>query len=865
MDASDLFPKDLFSRSIFQRGSVKKNPQDLNNNTLLASPHSAGRGTPIAVPPVPVTELFPDIKKEFVDHTIQVLDSGKVPASASRRPSLPSRPVSFSATVPQQTSFNDQIYSRNVQDHQPPSSSTTSSDTMYQSGRDRQSQDHMGMRKNYDQQQSYGNRSGDPRLQDNNRSQSDQWRGQRDSQSHGDNRSYNNRGPSDQYQDQHSRQSGPSHSRQDSYSNRQQQGGGVDRGRRPSIGRSQSGQGSRYRSPELSESNKRRLSISPEPPRTGSGAVDDKRAKHRATPPPLRRSRSPQDNSMDSDDASKRIVLHSSRSDIVNSPTKAMQKLDLKSSRSRSKSRKDKRKQATRDSEEGSSSSESSSSDSSSDSEDSDSHQLSGATPLKIHGVIHDLLLELQRTRTKHAKYSDKAKTCSKKIGDISKKLERLLRDRSDATMIDAPTIAQQPVLVATKPSSERTPNKPIYMPSVRPVQHAAPVSHSTVSASRPQPSRTQSRSGHVHIAQSNVVATLTNIHSDVRNKAFSRKPRSMIHHAPIASADLADVMVTSSLDNTINFWDLGSQRVMSSIPKDRINQPWAEDICWVGRNVLAVASGRKDNVAMNHELTLVDVQVTKSGDVTWGLQTLQETPHDKKGGIVCISALSDDNSGLNLATAGMDKNIIHWKFLPRNSEGEYVPVQQRLIHSKHTSTIHTLCYEPQKSLLVSGGADGRLIAYDLMRSDVVSEYRNQERGRINYITANPKDPNLFLLSHASTNNQLSVHDIRVGMDQPVLRFGFQSADNLSRHVVPSWHPEGALVSSGMQVEPKINIWDVRWVDVHRGPGQSIEVHNKRVFKAAFHPRRSLITSMSADSALAFIDYKLNNGTVVHR
>jgi len=181
------------------------------------------------------------------------------------------------------------------------------------------------------------------------------------------------------------------------------------------------------------------------------------------------------------------------------------------------------------------------------------------------------------------------------------------------------------------------------------------------------------------------------------------------------------------------------------------------------------------------------------------------------------------------------------------------VPIHQRAVHSKHTSTIQSLCFEPQKNILFSGGADSRLIAYDMGRPDVASEYKNQERGRINYITINPRDPNLLLISHATTSNQLSVHDYRLKLDHPVLRFGFESADNLSRQVVPSWHPEGALVSSGMQAETKINIWDVRWVDVQRGRSQSIDLPvSKRVFKAAFHPRRSLMTSISADSCLSF-------------
>ncbi|KAG0324164.1 hypothetical protein BG004_003526 [Podila humilis] len=82
------------------------------------------------------------------------------------------------------------------------------------------------------------------------------------------------------------------------------------------------------------------------------------------------------------------------------------------------------------------SSSSSSSSDSDSESEDSsgnDDHR-GRSSRLKVHGEIHDLILELERTRAKHAKYSDKAKIASKRIRDVSRKLEHRFRDLSDMT-----------------------------------------------------------------------------------------------------------------------------------------------------------------------------------------------------------------------------------------------------------------------------------------------------------------------------------------------------------------------------------------------------------------------------------------------
>jgi len=91
------------------------------------------------------------------------------------------------------------------------------------------------------------------------------------------------------------------------------------------------------------------------------------------------------------------------------------------------------------------------------------------------------------------------------------------------------------------------------------------------------------------------------------------------------------------------------------------MNQPWPEDMCWVGRNVLAVASATKEGVPMNQQLTLVDVQVrNKAGGstISWNLQTLDQMPHDK-GGIGSMAALNEDAGGINLVTAALDKQIV--------------------------------------------------------------------------------------------------------------------------------------------------------------------------------------------------------------
>ncbi|KAF9404768.1 hypothetical protein BGZ94_003952 [Podila epigama] len=523
-------------------------------------------------------------------------------------------------------------------------------------------------------------------------------------------------------------------------------------------------------------------------------------------------------------------------------------------------------------------------SDSNSDASDDEGKKSSRSSRLRVHGEIHDLILELERTRARHAKYSDKAKVASKKIRDISRKLERRFRDLSDMAESGASHSVSENLPSSTSVravgSDMKTPSASVTEKiSARSMSQNGPQKSSMVASSGPTHSGSTSKrqpknSKSFAIGSASVVETLSNIHQDVKSKAFARKARSMVMHTPLAGPELEEIMVTSSLDGNIQFWDLKAKCVVTTIPKAPLNQPWAEDMCWAGSNVLAVTSATKEGFKNNHQLTLVHVKHNTSrkatgmsdSSVAWTLQPLEENPHDtSKGGILCMTAMTEDNGGMSLATAGMDKQVIHWRFSPQNSEGDYEPVHQTLVHHKHTSTIQALGYSTRNQILYSGGSDCKILGWDMVRSEIVVEHRSVENGRITHIQENPADPNLFLIAHATTNNQFTLHDSRQRFHEPVLTFGFQCSDNLSRNVAPSWHPGGALVSSGTQSDAKINIWDIRWKDVHRGAGQSICVQEKRVFKAAFHPKRSLMTSMSADGSLAFIDFRLNPNTVVHR
>lgn len=108
--------------------------------------------------------------------------------------------------------------------------------------------------------------------------------------------------------------------------------------------------------------------------------------------------------------------------------------------------------------------------------------------------------------------------------------------------------------MMVSRPSNDRVtqhnalsslPNRPSASSSVAP-KNTSSFLNGRSGSSRPRLAPVNDR---VAVAALDVVETLTNVHADIRNKTFGRKPRCMLHHVPIAGSDMEEVMVTSALD----------------------------------------------------------------------------------------------------------------------------------------------------------------------------------------------------------------------------------------------------------------------------------------------------------------------------
>ncbi|RLN38741.1 hypothetical protein C2845_PM01G49010 [Panicum miliaceum] len=92
---------------------------------------------------------------------------------------------------------------------------------------------------------------------------------------------------------------------------------------------------------------------------------------------------------------------------------------------------------------------------------------------------------------------------------------------------------------------------------------------------------------------------------------------------------------------------------------------------------------------------------------------------------------------------------------------------------------------------------------------------------------------------------QLRLFDIRLRQTE-IHAFGWkqESSESQSALINQSWSPDGWYLSSG-SADPVIHIFDIRYHS--QNPCQSVQAHQKRVFKAVWHQTLPYLTSISSD------------------
>uniref|UniRef100_A0ACD5XA68 Uncharacterized protein n=1 Tax=Avena sativa TaxID=4498 RepID=A0ACD5XA68_AVESA len=299
-------------------------------------------------------------------------------------------------------------------------------------------------------------------------------------------------------------------------------------------------------------------------------------------------------------------------------------------------------------------------------------------------------------------------------------------------------------------------------------------------------------------------------------------------------------LVVTSALDGMVTLWQVQSSGPSISLlsttncfsPKQR----WPEDVAWHpdGGTIFAVysADGGDDQVSMTN------LNASGQKKVTF----LPAKPHTK-GIINNINFMPWSDTCF--LTGGSDHAVILWQ------EKDDSWNHKRVHRDLHSSAVNGVAGLQHRKTILSVGSDKRIISYDL--SAERTEYKNLIDYKCMSVLLNPCDFNLYMVQTASPGRQLRLFDIRLRQTE-VHAIGWKqsSSESQSALINQSWSPDGWYLSSG-SADPVIHIFDIRYQG--QTPCQSVQAHQKRVFKAVWHQTFPVLTSISSDLNVAIHKY----------
>ncbi|XP_057791492.1 uncharacterized protein LOC131008579 [Salvia miltiorrhiza] len=295
-------------------------------------------------------------------------------------------------------------------------------------------------------------------------------------------------------------------------------------------------------------------------------------------------------------------------------------------------------------------------------------------------------------------------------------------------------------------------------------------------------------------------------------------------------------LFATSALDGVVNLWQVQNRGSSASLlsSTDCLSDKqrrWPEDIAWHphGKKLFSVYSADSGD-------SQISIMNLNKGKEKTRVNFLEDKPHTK-GIINSIAFMPWDDKFF--VTGGSDHAVILWT--EKDEEDSWKP--KTLHRSYHSSAVMGIAGMQQKNIVMSVGADKRIIGFDVTTSR--ADYKHQIESKCMSVLPNPCDFNLFMVQTGTPERQLRLYDIRL-RQMEIHAFGWsqERSDSQSALVNQAWSPDGLYITSG-SADPVIHVFDIRY-NAHR-PSQSIRAHHKRVFKAAWHHALPLLISISSD------------------
>ncbi|TYH08923.1 hypothetical protein ES288_A07G055700v1 [Gossypium darwinii] len=295
-------------------------------------------------------------------------------------------------------------------------------------------------------------------------------------------------------------------------------------------------------------------------------------------------------------------------------------------------------------------------------------------------------------------------------------------------------------------------------------------------------------------------------------------------------------LFVTSALDGLVNLWQIqANSRSSASLLSTTScvssgERRWPEDIAWHPHRNSLFSVYTAD--AGDSQISVLNLKKTEGrSNVTY----LEDKPH-VKGIINSITFTPWEDTCF--VTGGSDHAVVLW-----GEQDENVWKPKTLHRTLHSSAVMGVSGMQQKQIVLSAGADKRIVGFDVLAGHV--DFKHLIESKCMSVIPNPCDFNLFMIQTGVHEKQLRLYDIR-SMYAELHSFGWkqESSESHSALINQAWSPDGLYLSSG-SADPDIHIFDIRYNACK--PSQSIRAHHRRVFKAVWHHSLPLLISISSD------------------
>ncbi|PIA53400.1 hypothetical protein AQUCO_00900168v1 [Aquilegia coerulea] len=196
-------------------------------------------------------------------------------------------------------------------------------------------------------------------------------------------------------------------------------------------------------------------------------------------------------------------------------------------------------------------------------------------------------------------------------------------------------------------------------------------------------------------------------------------------------------LFVTSALDGIVNLWQVhskgsGASLLSSTDCVSTKQRRWPEDITWHphGGSLFCVYTAD----AGDSQLSILDLNSSQRGKrVTYS----EEKPHVK--GII-NNIVFMPWADLCFVTGGSDHAVVIWK----EKDGENSWKHKSLHRNLHSSAVMGVAGLQQKNIVLSAGADKRIIGFDVMAGR--ADFKHQIECKCMSVLPNPSDFNLFMV-----------------------------------------------------------------------------------------------------------------------